>query len=240
MGLCVFSVQLCVMFFFDIISYLSPVSKQNMINIDRIKKWFGYDRKERRASFILLCLIAVFIIIRYAYPVKNIDVQDVTLYMVSDSAPSISYSTILPAAQAETKQVRSVKKLLNLNNCDSAALEALPGIGPVLSARIIKYRNLIGGYARVEQLREVYGLPQETYELIKSRVFADTSLLRHINVNSAEYRDLDMLPYIRRFEIYSIIKYRDINKHIGSIDELVLNKIIPDSTARKIKPYVIF
>ena len=52
--------------------------------------------------------------------------------------------------------VRSVqeKPKLELNSCDSLSLVALPGIGPVLSVRIIKYRNLLGGFAAVEQLRK--------------------------------------------------------------------------------------
>ena len=67
------------------------------------------------------------------------------------------------------------KAQIDINGCDSAALVALPGIGPVLSARIIKYRKLLGGFASVEQLKEVYGLPEETYEMIKGRLYADSS-----------------------------------------------------------------
>lgn len=213
-----------------------------MISLEPIKKWFGYDRKERRASFILLIIIIIILLIRYLYPQRNNEIEDISALLVRDTTSySVSYGMIMPQKAPRYRQEKTVAgKLVNLNSCDSAMLEALPGIGPVLSARIIKYRKLIGGYSNVDQLREVYGLPPETYELIKSRVFADTSLLRHINVNTAEYRDLDMLPYIRRFEIYSIIKYRDLNRRIGSIEELVKNKIIPDSTARKIRPYVVF
>lgn len=212
-----------------------------MINLEPVKKWFGYDRKERRASFILLIIIAVVILVRYIYPNRPDEVEDISALLVRDTIPSsISYGTMMPQKMTLNKQEKTVKKLINLNSCDSAMLEALPGIGPVLSARIIKYRNLIGGYARVGQLREVYGLPQETYDLIKSRVFADTSLLKHVNVNTAEYRDLDQIIYLRRSDIYAIIKYRDINKKVKGLEELVSNKIIADSIARKVKPYLVF
>jgi DNA uptake protein ComE-like DNA-binding protein len=147
-----------------------------MMNIEPIKKWFGYDRKERRASFILLLVIACILLIRYMYPEKNNDVQDISALLVRDTATSpVSYGMMMPQKAAQPKQEKTaVRKLINLNSCDSAMLETLPGSGPVLSARIIKYRNLIGGYSKIEQLREVYGLPPETYELIRTRVFAET------------------------------------------------------------------
>ncbi len=65
------------------------------------------------------------------------------------------------ARQQVSKNPVRKRPILNLNICDSASLEALPGIGPVLSSRIIKYRNLIGGYVSVDQLKEVYGLPKK-------------------------------------------------------------------------------
>jgi DNA uptake protein ComE-like DNA-binding protein len=265
-----------------------------------VKKWFGYDRKERRASVILIIVIFLVLAIRWLIPESNMDIIEIEpeLLEASDLSgrstdPSFnfdpnkaSFDTLIKAGLEEREAktlisyrskggrfrkpsdigkvygIDSVKaqrlsqrivitsnkqnfnssqrSLIDLNSCDSASLESLPGIGPVLSARIIKYRNLIGGYARIDQLREVYGLPQETFELIKPRFFADTSLLRHININTAEYSDLDLLPYLGRIDITSIIKYRDIQKHIGSISELVKNNIIPDSTARKIRPYLVF
>lgn len=208
-----------------------------------IKKWFGYDRKERRASFILLTLIIVLILVRYLYPVKNMDVSDISSALVQDSlSPSVSYAMLGQSGQKAGSRERPAaqRQMINLNNCDSSMLEALPGIGPVLSSRIIRYRNLIGGYASVDQLREVYGLPPETFTMIKTRVFADTSSIRKVNVNSAEYRDFDQVIYLRRSDIYAIIKFRDINKRVNGIEDLVGNKIIADSIARKVKPYLSF
>ncbi len=57
--------------------------------------------------------------------------------------------------------------LLDLNKADSAQLEALPGIGPTLAKRILKYRNILGYYVTVEQLQQVYGLSMENYERMR-------------------------------------------------------------------------
>jgi competence protein ComEA len=61
---------------------------------------------------------------------------------------------------------------LDLNQADSASLEALPGIGPVLAKRILKYRSLIGHFVAVEQLQIVYGLSPENYQRMRPHLKA--------------------------------------------------------------------
>lgn len=129
---------------------------------------------------------------------------------------------------------------IDINSCDSAALESLPGIGPVLSSRIIKFRNLIGGYISVDQLSEVYGMPEETLKLNSANLYADTSKIRKIRINSAGFRELIRHPYFKKEEVPDIIKYRKLKGEIKGIDELVENKIISAETRAKIKFYIEF
>ena len=124
---------------------------------------------------------------------------------------------------------------LNLNSCDSASLEALPGIGPVLSARIIKYRNLLGGYVRAEQLKEVYGLTEETFDMISPRVFADSLAVRKIRINEADFKVLIRHPYFSKDEVSAILKYRELKGKISGIGDMTENKLISPETARKIR-----
>ncbi|MEM6765290.1 MAG: helix-hairpin-helix domain-containing protein [Bacteroidota bacterium] len=53
---------------------------------------------------------------------------------------------------------------IDINSADSTSWASLPGIGPVLSQRIIKYRKLTGGFSNKEELRKVYGLSPKVYE----------------------------------------------------------------------------
>jgi competence protein ComEA len=136
--------------------------------------------------------------------------------------------------------VRQRLPKLDLNKCDSALLVSLPGIGPVLSVRIIKYRRLLGGFASVNQLKEVYGLPEETYDLIKDRVFADTADISRIDINLAGYKELSRFPYFEKYEVNAIIKFRELNGKISKVSDLTDNKLVPVEKTEKIKPYLKF
>ncbi|MBW6499989.1 MAG: helix-hairpin-helix domain-containing protein [Bacteroidales bacterium] len=209
---------------------------------DQVRNWFGFTRRERRATFILLVLIILIISARYIIPVRPVAVEIVPaeIRMVPSgtaTAPD-SHTEPVPAARSRAAVQRITP--VDLNRCDSASLEALPGIGPVLSARIIRYRNLLGGYARVSQLREVYGLSEETFLLIEKRLFADSLAVRRIDINKAQYRDLIRLPYLEKSEVNGILKFRELEGRIASMTDLIINKLISPEKVTSLSPYLEF
>jgi competence protein ComEA len=206
-----------------------------------IKEWFGFTRRERRASFILLILILTVAGSRYIVPSGNITIEEVPIEIRDTINKYLSVNIVTDAgSHSRRSSVNRQKPLLDINKCDSASLEALPGIGPVLASRIVKFRNLMGGFAFVDQLREVYGLPEETYNMISGRLFADSSAVRKINVNSADYRELSRIPYFERYDVTAILKYRELNGTISGISDLVDNKLISSEKAEKVRPYLEF
>lgn len=80
---------------------------------------------------------------------------------------------------------------LELNQASAAELSQLPGIGPVLSARIVKYREAIGGYDSTAQLARIYGLPPETYTAILPYLYLDVpQVVAETEKPALEIRDL--------------------------------------------------
>ncbi len=139
-----------------------------------------------------------------------------------------------PVAQSQ----QNPGERLDLNKCDSAALVRLPGLGPVLSLRIIKFRKLLGGFASPDQLKEVYGLPETTLNNLADRVFADSSDITGIKINDIGFNELSRHPYLTRHEIESIIKYKQLKGRFSNIAELIDNKILSPEKARKLSPYI--
>ena len=173
---------------------------------ESFRNWFGYSRRERRSTFILLNIIVVIFGLRYIYPSGDNSLKIIPIELLNyntDSSLMIRDTPVLSRQQASKNPVRK-RPIMNLNICDSVSLVALPGIGPVLSSRIIKYRNLIGGYVSVDQLKEVYGLPEETFDMISARVIADSLTIRKIMINDWDFRQLIRHPYFQRSEVRSL------------------------------------
>jgi DNA uptake protein ComE-like DNA-binding protein len=223
------------------------------LNTEPVRSWFGFTRRERRSTSILLVIIFIIIGFRYLLPEKNIEIEDwggiyadteiirdISEAGIAANPESVALFSSPPSRKAASGSRLQQKPLLDINHCDSLTLVAMPGIGPVLSARIIKYRNLLGGFANIEQLKEVYGLPEETYEMIKGRLYADTSGIRKIDVNSAGYKELSRIHYLEKYEVTAILKYREITGRVKSMQELKENKILAPEKAEKVEAYMDF
>ena len=210
-----------------------------------ISSFFGYTRNERRSSSILIILIFIVIIIRFIIPdnIVQMDIKNIiadTLYYNESKLDEIEVESTSKAFNAQVTQNGKLNYIPELNSCDSADLEALPGLGPVLSGRIIKFRNLLGGFYSIEQLREVYGLNEDIFEIVKSKIKVDTALIKKINVNKATYYDLVRLPYLNSDEVNSLLSYRKIVDNIESMDELFDNRIISEEKGYIISHYLDF
>jgi len=126
---------------------------------------------------------------------------------------------------------------IDINSADSALLLPLPGIGPVFAGRIVKYRDLLGGFVCLDQLGEVYGMPEETLELIRDRIIFDSTAIQRILVDSASFGELLRHPYLGLDEVKALVEYRDFKKDISSLMELRENHILDDSTLWRVGPY---
>jgi competence ComEA-like helix-hairpin-helix protein len=117
--------------------------------------------------------------------------------------------------------------LIDLNTADSTDLKQLPGIGEKLSKRIVKYRDLLGGFYSVKQLREVYGLNEQTILKIENKVTFDITKIRKLNVNFADMNELSRHPYLQKKLAAQIIKFRTKNGSIRDLavlrDSMILN-----------------
>jgi competence protein ComEA len=69
-----------------------------------------------------------------------------------------------PAPAAEAPAPGSPGAVVDLNTATAAELDTLPGVGPVMSARILEWRTAHGRFASVEQLREISGIGERTFE----------------------------------------------------------------------------
>ena len=126
---------------------------------------------------------------------------------------------------------------IDVNKADSAGFEKLYGIGPKLAARIVKYREWLGGFTNVEQIKEVYGIADSTFNKFRVNLVISKVELKKININKATYEEFKEHPYTRPFAGY-IIKYRKSNSLFKSPEQIARVPNMTDSIYKKLLPYV--
>ena len=137
-------------------------------------------------------------------------------------------------------RIKPAPRLLHLNKADSLSLMTLPGIGPVFAGRIVRYRALLGGYCCLDQLSEVYGMRQETLELVTPLLVLDSGGMDQLHINSDAFRDLLRHPYLEYEHVKALFRYIDSKGAIESAEEIRQNSLLPDSTLDRIAPYLDF
>jgi competence protein ComEA len=59
---------------------------------------------------------------------------------------------------------------VNLNSAESSELQTLPGIGPAKADAIIKHRETNGPFKSIEDLKEISGIGDKTFEKLKDLI----------------------------------------------------------------------
>jgi competence protein ComEA len=126
----------------------------------------------------------------------------------------------------------------DMNLGDTTAFKNIAGIGSGYAKRIVKLRDLLGGFANAEQVRETFGLPPETADELLKFGFVKSEV-KHLKINELPVENLRH-PYLRFFQAKAIIAYRDQHGKFKSAEDLKQIKVLDEATIEKIKPYLEF
>lgn len=153
-----------------------------------------------------------------------------------------TYSTDYPSTKSyETKTYEKAKftpAIIEINTADTTSLIALPGIGSKLSQRIITFRDKLGGFYKIEQIGETFGLPDSTFQKLKSRFSISKTPLRQININTATLDEMKAHPYLRYVIANAIIQYRNQHGNYTSVENLKNIMVITVDIFNKAAPYL--
>lgn len=130
--------------------------------------------------------------------------------------------------------------VLELNSADTTELQYIKGIGSYYAKQIVRYRQQLGGYYKVEQLREIIELEDSAYTAMAKHFTVDTTQIQRIKVNMASVERLKRHPYINFYAARSIYETRRNAFQLNGISELSDKDGLPADVLEKLRPYLSF
>ncbi|WP_080902720.1 helix-hairpin-helix domain-containing protein [Parabacteroides sp. Marseille-P3160] len=231
------------------------------------RDFFYFSKGERIALLVLLCLIVIAGIILYSTDKRTIIAANSSV--ASDTVRGAIPTNLSSAGkQVSTKEENlSLRKetvserverlhrsyqpyqkqekfppgtIVELNTADTTILKKVPGIGSYFARRIIKFRNLLGGYASVNQLKEIYGMDEERFESIAPWFFADVKLINKWPINRLPADSLRRHPYLNREQVSILLKLRKRKGGISGWKDMKLLEEFTEADSLRLVPYLSF
>jgi DNA uptake protein ComE-like DNA-binding protein len=118
---------------------------------------------------------------------------------------------------------KKIEKLvpLDINLATKEDLIKIYGIGPALSDRILKQKELFGGFVSMKQMDDVWGLSPEVIEnLNKHFKIASSPKIKKIDINNSSIKELLLFPYFKYALAKAIVTYRSMNGDFKNFEDL--------------------
>jgi len=144
-----------------------------------------------------------------------------------------------PVFKPFVPEARAVIVPFDLNEADTAQLIAIYGIGSKLSRRILAYREKLGGFVNLGQLKEVWGLDTATVRRLTQKTFIRPGYApRKVNINTAGDKELSTHPYISLVIAKAIVAYRFQHGIFAKVEDICALQIVKREDADRILPYL--
>ncbi|MBO4670408.1 MAG: helix-hairpin-helix domain-containing protein [Bacteroidales bacterium] len=129
---------------------------------------------------------------------------------------------------------------LDINLADSAAFDALPGIGPYFAAKMVEYRARLGGYSYKEQLMDIYHFDKEKYDGLSDLIICSKPS-RPFRLWQMPEDSLRLHPYIKNHHTaHSIVLFRENSpREEWTVEALAGAGILPEEDAARLARCII-
>lgn len=131
--------------------------------------------------------------------------------------------------------------IIDINQATQEDLIKIYGIGEAVSLRILKFKESLGGFVSMEQMKDVWGLSPEVIENLNTH-FKVSALpnLRKVDINNASIKELSQFPYFNYQLAKQIVTFRSMNGDFKNVDDLTKIKGLSIDKANIIALYLDF
>ena len=125
---------------------------------------------------------------------------------------------------------------VDVNTADTAMLRRIPGVGAKISEAIVRYREKLGGFYSVEQLREIKMVSPELLEWME----VSSPNVQKIPVNEASFQALNSHPYISYEQTKALLQYIRLYGKVKDEQALLETGIFTKEDVERLKPYLVY
>ncbi|WP_303310378.1 ComEA family DNA-binding protein [Hymenobacter sp. BT730] len=129
----------------------------------------------------------------------------------------------------------------DLNAADTTQLQQIRGVGRRLAARVVAYRERLGGFVREEQLGEIFNLAPDLVDSLRKYTFVKEGYVpASLYINQADLAELRDHPYVGARLGRVLISYREQHGPFRQPEDLRPIRILDAATLEKLRPYLRF
>jgi len=129
--------------------------------------------------------------------------------------------------------------IISINRASANDWAKLYGIGPVLSSRIVAFRDKLGGFSTVGQVAETFGLPDSTFSGIKDQLRLEDPPAQ-LPVNTLPAEQLAEHPYISWKQARAITNFRTNHGPFATPGDFQVLQIFSEEEHLRLEPYLDF
>lgn len=157
-----------------------------------------------------------------------------------EKAPRLASSPSFKFKSNQT-QKKAIKETISIdiNQASAEEWKQLHGIGPVLSERIVKFRDKLGGFSSIGQVAQTYGLPDSIFQSIEPSLKV-SPVINKIAINQVDAATLQKHPYLNWRQAKAIVNYRELHGDYRDIEDLKKLRVLSEELCDQLRPYLTY
>ncbi|WP_194974104.1 ComEA family DNA-binding protein [Aquiflexum lacus] len=223
-----------------------------------LRSYFGFSQRESRGLLLVFPAIFLLYLIPSVYNQflhhqnkeryeRYIQKADSLIQAGWKPYESFSFISEMKSGQDTVRRAGQYQRVrspqfnkLDFYEADSVVLQIVPGIGQTMAARVVKFRENIGGLHDKEQLLDVYGMTPEVMENIFEYFDFEPGIKNKLKINQLDAASLAKHPYLTYGASKVIVAYREQHGPYSQAEDLLKIKIFNEEWLERLKPYLEF
>lgn len=151
---------------------------------------------------------------------------------------TITKKTFIPKNIPQNfKGVTSIK--IDINRSSIEDWKQFKGIGEITAKRIVNFRDKLGGFTSIHQLKSTYNVADSVIDKIAAQLII-SPIPNKMAINTISAESLQLHPYVSRKQAYLIVNYRTNHGNYEQIGDLEKVKALSSAFIQRIAPYLNF